>query len=100
VLLGVHQDHFMAVRLEPVGIDRTLEHLELYYVGDAALSDDYASIRSANLKTWKQVFAEDVGVVERMQRGRASPAFDGGVLSPVMDVPTHCFHKWAAQRLM
>ena len=37
---------------------------------------------------------------ERMQRGRASPAFDGGVFSPVMDVPTHCFHKWAAQRLL
>jgi choline monooxygenase len=100
VLLGVHQDHFMAVRLEPLDVDRTLEHLELYYVGDRALSDDYAAIRSANLRTWKQVFAEDVGVVERMQRGRASPAFDGGVFSPVMDVPTHCFHKWAAQRLM
>jgi choline monooxygenase len=100
VLLGVHQDHFMAVRLEPVAVNRTLEHLELYYVGDRALSDDYAAIRSANLRAWKQVFAEDVGVVERMQRGRASPAFDGGVFSPVMDVPTHCFHKWAAQRLM
>jgi choline monooxygenase len=100
VLLGVHQDHFMAVRLEPIGVDRTLEHLELYYVGETALGDDYAGIRSANLRTWKQVFAEDVGVVQRMQRGRASPAFDGGVFSPVMDVPTHCFHKWAAQRLM
>ncbi|HVO02023.1 MAG TPA: aromatic ring-hydroxylating dioxygenase subunit alpha [Candidatus Cybelea sp.] len=100
VLLGVHQDHFMAVRLEPIAVDRTLEHLELYYVGEAALGDTYAPIRSANLRTWKQVFAEDVGVVERMQRGRASPAFDGGVFSPVMDVPTHCFHKWAAQRLM
>jgi choline monooxygenase len=100
VLLGVHQDHFMAVRLEPVGVSRTVEHLELYYVGDQALDDAYAPIRSANLRAWKQVFAEDVGVVERMQRGRASPAFDGGVFSPVMDVPTHCFHKWAAQRLM
>jgi len=100
VLLGVHQDHFMAVRLEPVGVNRTVEHLELYYVGEAALDDGYAQIRSANLRAWKQVFAEDVGVVERMQRGRASPAFDGGVFSPVMDVPTHCFHKWAAKRLM
>jgi choline monooxygenase len=100
VLLGVHQDHFMAVRLEPVAVDHTIEHLELYYVGDEALDDAYAQIRSANLRAWKQVFSEDVGVVERMQRGRASPAFDGGVFSPVMDVPTHCFHKWAAQRLM
>jgi choline monooxygenase len=100
LLLGVHQDHFMAVRLEPLGVDRTLEHLELYYVGEDALGDEFAVIRAANLKAWQQVFAEDVGVVERMQRGRNSPAFDGGVFSPVMDVPTHCFHKWAAQRLM
>jgi choline monooxygenase len=100
VLLGVHQDHFMAIRLEPVGPDRTLEHLELYYVGEAALGDEFAVIRAANLKAWKQVFAEDVGVVEAMQRGRASPAFDGGVLTPIMDAPTRCFHRWAAKRLM
>jgi choline monooxygenase len=100
VLLGVHQDHFMAIRLEPLGVDRTLEHLELYYVGDAALGDEFAVIRAANLKAWKQVFAEDVGVVEAMQRGRASPAFDGGVLTPIMDAPTRCFHRWAAKRLM
>ncbi len=100
VLLGVHQDHFMAIRIEPVGVDRSLEHLELYYVGDTALSDEFREIRQANLRAWKLVFAEDVGAVEAMQRGRASPAFDGGVLSPIMDVPTHCFHKWAAKRLM
>ena len=100
VLLGVHQDHFMAIRIEPLGVDRSLEHLELYYVGEAALSDEFREIRQANLRAWKTVFAEDVGAVEAMQRGRASPAFDGGVLSPIMDVPTHCFHKWAAKRLM
>jgi choline monooxygenase len=99
VLLGVHQDHFMAIRLEAVGVDRTLEHLELYYVGEEALNDEFAVIRAANLKAWKQVFAEDVGVVEAMQRGRASPAFDGGVLTPIMDAPTRCFHRWAAKRL-
>jgi hypothetical protein len=35
-------------------------------------------------------------VVEGMQRGRASPAFAGGAFSPVMDPPSHCFHKWGA----
>jgi choline monooxygenase len=41
-----------------------------------------------------------VNVVERMQRGRASPGFDGGTFSPVMDPPTHDFHKWVAERLL
>jgi choline monooxygenase len=35
-----------------------------------------------------------------MQRGRASPGFDGGTFSPVMDPPTQDFHKWVAERLL
>ena len=38
-------------------------------------------------------------MVEGMQRGRHGVAFDGGKFSPVMDGPTHCFHKWAASQL-
>jgi choline monooxygenase len=45
------------------------------------------------------VFAEDISVVEGMQRGRASPAFDGGLFTPLMDVPTHHFHQWFLSRL-
>jgi len=39
-------------------------------------------------------------VVEGMQAGRASPAFTGGVFSPAMDGPTHCFHQWMARALL
>ena len=39
-----------------------------------------------------------MSVVEGMQKGRASPGFDGGVFSPLMDVPTHHFHHWFSQR--
>jgi choline monooxygenase len=35
-----------------------------------------------------------------MQKGRNSVHFDGGKFSPVMDGPTHCFHKWVAQNLL
>jgi choline monooxygenase len=45
------------------------------------------------------VFEEDVGVVEGMQRGRASPAFTGGVFSPAMEQATNAFHRWVAERL-
>jgi choline monooxygenase len=49
---------------------------------------------------WKDVFVEDIGVVESMQRGRGASAFDGGHFSPVMDEPTHHFHAWAARSLL
>lgn len=100
VLLGIHQDHYFAILLEAVAVDRTVEHLEIYYVGEAATGDIYAETRAANRATWKIVFDEDVDVVERMQRGRQSPGFTGGVFSPRMDPPTHCFHRWLAGKLV
>lgn len=96
VLLGIHSDHFYAVFLQPVSAVRTVEYFEIYYVGEQPLGDEFAELRAANGRGWRMIFEEDVTVVEGMQRGRASTAFRGGVFSPVMDGPTHCFHKWAA----
>ena len=47
----------------------------------------------------KDVFKEDIFVVEGMQRGRHAPAFDGGRFSAAMDGPTHMFHAWVAARM-
>lgn len=100
VLLGIQADHTFAIVLEPVSNERTLEHLRIMYVGDEALSEDYAPHRDATLESWKIVFGEDVGVVEGMQAGRVSPGFQGGVFSPVLDNPTHYFNKWVADKLI
>ena len=99
VMFGVHCDHVFAVRLEPLGPDRTLEHFDIYYVGDEPLGPDYDGVRQEIAANWREVFAEDVGVVEEMQLGRASPAFEGGVFTPVHETPTHCFHRWMARAL-
>lgn len=99
VLLGVHKDHAFAIILEPVAKDRTIEHVELYYASDEALGDAFADMRKTNASMWKEVFAEDVFVVEGMQKGRNAVHFDGGKFSPVMDSPTHCFHHWVASQM-
>ena len=96
---GQLADHFFTVVVQPLGAGRTREHFEIYYVGETALADELAEQRAANAAQWRVVFEEDRGVVEGMQRGRASPAFRGGAFSPVMDGPTHCFHKWMARAL-
>ena len=98
VLLGVHRDHVFAIRLDPRDSGRTVEQVEIYYADEAMIGPEAAALRRANTEMWKQVFVEDVGVVEGMQQGRAAPAFDGGKFSPVMDVPTHAFHAWVAER--
>ena len=99
VLFGVHRDHSFAILLEPVAIDRTVEHVEIYYHAEQALDADHAGLRAHNSALWKTVFKEDIFVVEGMQQGRHASGFDGGKFSPVMDSPTHMFHRWVASRL-
>lgn len=95
VLLGGQRDHAFAIILEPLAHNQTREHVHLYYARNG--TDD--ALRTANAAQWKQVFKEDIFVVEGMQRGRCAPHFDGGRFSPAMDAPTHCFHDWVAARL-
>lgn len=95
VLLGVQRDHFFVFILEAKGPGMTREHIHLYY----ASPDTPGSLRSKNAEQWKEVFIEDVGVVEGMQAARCAPGFDGGRFSPVMDRPTHLFHRWVAERM-
>ena len=99
-IVGVHADHYWSVWLEPRACDRTLERMNLYFVGDASCTDDYANVREAVKGEWLRIWAEDQEVVERMQRGRHSPAFVGGVFSPALDAATHQFHRWFARRLL
>ena len=101
VMLGIHKDHYYAYWLEPVDHKYTIEHMEIYYVGDkAANSKKFKSLRKQNCKLWKSVQSEDVNIIEGMQEGRNSPSYNGGNFSPVMDNPTHHFHKWVATNVV
>lgn len=100
LLLGVHRDHSFAIILVPEGPEHTIERIALFYHQPEATTDVYADLRANNTQQWKVVFEEDIFVVEGMQRGRAASAFDGGRFSPVMDGPTHNFHKWVAANLI
>jgi len=101
VMLGIHKDHYYAFWLEPVNHTYTIEHMEIYYVGDkAANSKKFKSLRKQNYKLWKSVQSEDVHIIEGMQEGRNSSSYNGGNFSPVMDNPTHHFHKWVATNVV
>ena len=101
VMMGIHKDHYYAYWLEPVNHKYTIEHMEIYYVGEkAANSKKFKSIRKQNHKLWKGVQNEDVNIIEGMQEGRNSPSYNGGNFSPIMDNPTHHFHKWVATNVV
>jgi hypothetical protein len=91
----VQRDHSYAIVLEPRAYNKTVEHIHFYYASDATDPKN----RSVNTKQWKEVFEEDIFVVQGMQSGRYAPSFDGGRFSPVMDEPTHCYHDWVARKI-
>jgi len=100
VMIGLHIDHFYVFWLEPISINKTKEHLDMYYIGeDSANGKKLKNMRKENAKFWKDVMLEDIKAIEGMQVGRNSPVYNGGNFSPVMDNPTHQFHKWIAENL-
>ena len=99
LLLGVHRDHTFALILDPRGMDQTHERIEIYYATPEMAEDSYAALRTTNTRLWKEVFEEDIFVVEGMQKGRHGIYFDGGAFSPAMDGPTHLFHQWVAGQM-
>ena len=73
----------------------------MYYVGDdSANGYNFTEMRKKNVEFWKEVMIEDINAIEGMQEGRNSPAYNGGNFSPIMDNPTHQFHKWIAINLI
>jgi len=100
VLLGVHRDHAFAMLLMPQGPEKTLERVGLFYADENIDVPANEDMLKENARIWQAVFNEDVGVVEGMQKGRHGMYFDGGKFSPVMDGPTHTFHKWVARSLL
>lgn len=99
VLLGVHRDHAFAMLLMPQGPEVTLERVALFYADSDIDRPENKAMLAENVRIWQDVFNEDIGVVEGMQKGRHAALFDGGKFSPVMDGPTHTFHKWVANQL-
>ncbi len=95
VLIGVQRDQVFSFILESKGPKQTLEHIHIYY----AAPNTSDSLRAKNAAQWKEVFIEDIGVIEGMQAARGAPGFDGGRFSPAMDGPTHLFHQWVASRM-
>ena len=97
VLFGAQRDHAFAIVMMPKSVEHTIEYNEIYYPFDPADRPDLKPLIDKNAELWKSVLEEDLFVVAGMQKGRHGPFFDGGKFSPVMDSPTHTFHKWAAE---
>lgn len=86
--------------LMPQGPEITLERVALCYSEQNIDAPEWQPMLKENARIWQDVFSEDINAVEGMQKGRHGKFFDGGKFSPVMDGPTHIFHKWVARKML
>ncbi len=96
---GLMADHAFAHILYPAGPGRHRQRFHLYVIGDAAMDPRLAAARAETLERWRAINAEDIGIVESLQLGRASEAYGGGRFSPAQDYVSHFFMRSIARHL-
>ena len=90
-----------AIILCPLAPDRTQERLVVFFVGDEAMCDDLSDTRVTVMKDWVlNVNNQDIGIIEEVQKGRASTAFDGGRFMPRQEQTSLHFQKMLAKRML
>ncbi|HEY9568609.1 MAG TPA: RHO alpha subunit C-terminal catalytic domain-containing protein, partial [Thalassobaculum sp.] len=104
LLLGIQRDHLFGIIVDPLAVDRTRERLHIYTVDDGTTRPPAERARIAAAVAdlaagWREVFVEDIGIVERMHRGRASSTFDGGKLTAFHDACNRRFMQHVARGL-
>ena len=101
VLFGVMIEQAYAVILNPVSPGLTRERVVVMVNGvEAATAPEFANVRDILLQRIVDVNAEDIGIVESVQRGRFSPAFSGGQFSPVQERTSRQLQRAYALRML
>lgn len=97
--LGLSRDHLMVIIDEPLSSYATKMTIHIYYANEQALDERYLASRNAVSRDFRQILEEDREIVNRLQAGRESPAFDGGCFLPETDVTIQQLHSALAQKL-
>lgn len=91
--IQIWPDQLAIFQLHALEPGRTVEHIHLYFVGDAATDEAHARYRQEVYGMWNELNTEDFEIIENMQGARTSPGFNGGALSPFWDPATQHFAR-------
>ena len=84
----------------PQGAERCRDTIAPYFVDAGATAEKYSAARTHVVNNWNDLNHEDIGIIERMQSGRRSDGFDGGVLSPYWDPVQQHFARLVSNAIM
>ncbi len=99
VMIGCLADHVYSFIVLPERPDFCRERFDFFFVGDRALAPELAEARRTVAMRRFEINTEDIDIVERLQAGRASPAFDGGYFSATMEDTVHQFQRLVVEAL-
>ena len=97
--INIWYDQVAILVAEPTGPHTTRETIHLLFAPEA-MAGQFDAARQAVLDTWDGLNREDIAPLESMQRGRVSPGFDGGALSPFWDPGTQYFARQIAELMV
>jgi len=100
LILAPLADMTFSIIMLPESATRTLERIEFFFVGDQALDQRFATDREKSVRFITDVNAEDVAIVEAVQRGRHSSAFTGGYFSEAQEATSLQFQKIVACHIL
>ena len=84
--------------MRPVAPERTVLSLGGCFPKSTAALPNFADDAQLYYDRWRRVAEEDVGILERQQRGVSSVLFQPGRLS-WRDELAHAVHRWVFERL-
>ena len=99
VLLGLSDDTFYAIIIEPLAPDRIRERVEIFFIRDEAMAPALADARQASIDRRIEVNGEDVAIIERAQRGRYSPTSDVNRFHGYHEDTVRHFQQYVATRV-
>ncbi len=100
VALAVLPNHAFVMVLEPAGPGRTIERTVLMTHPDTVADPASTDALEALHEFWDEVNQEDIGIVERVQRGVATPEYTGGRMCYRFEEPLHRFQNMVIDRMV
>ena len=96
LMLSVTPDHYRVTLITPESAESTHQRWRFYFVGEDGLDPAQDAARDGVAERVDSYTREDIAILERLQAGRQSPAYDGGRFSPYHETTTFQFQKLIA----
>jgi choline monooxygenase len=100
LIFGPIANFAFVIIIDPQSPDTTNERVEFMFYGDDAMTDSYYELRKANAGFLTLVNNQDIAICEKAQRGRISPAYNGGIFALPQEATSLHFIKLVAANML